>query len=260
MSRKIMWFAGTVVCAWAALFLTIDPSQAAGHGGGGHGGGGHGGGGFHGGGFHGGGFHGGGFHGSGFRAGGWGGRGWGHYGGWGHRGYYGGGWGRGYYGGFYPGWYGLGLWDYPYYSYGYGDYPSYPYGVWNYPNYGYSDSSYDANESVPSMGAGIASQYGTYAPPASTDDTAHVTVRVSADAQVWFENRPTTQRGAVREYQSPQLTPGKDYTYNIRARWQQDGRAIEQTRHVDVHAGSQVTVDFTAPAADQAPVSTGTSS
>jgi uncharacterized protein (TIGR03000 family) len=246
MSQKVIRFLATMSCAAVMLFLTAEYSEAA-HGGGGHGGGGHGGGG-HGGGFHGGGFHsGGGWHG--------GGRGW-HDGGWGHHGYY-----RGFYGGYYPGLYGL--WDYPYYSYGYTDYPYYGYADSNYPSYGYSDSYYNPNYYAPSpaYGSGAASAYGTYAPPVATDNTVRLTVRVPPDAQVWFENTLTTQRGAERDFQSPQLTPGRDYTYDIRARWRQDGRDVDQTRHVTVHAGSQVNVDFTAPASDkrQGPSSASTS-
>jgi uncharacterized protein (TIGR03000 family) len=71
---------------------------------------------------------------------------------------------------------------------------------------------------------------------------------VPANAQVWFENARTNQGGAVRDFTSPPLTPGHVYTYEIRARWQQDGREIDQTRQVDIQAGSQVAVDFTKPA------------
>ena len=249
MSGKAVQLAGTLACASAMFLLTADPSQAAGHGGGGggHGGGGHGGGGggFHGGGFHGGGFHGGGFHGGGFRAGGGrgGGRGW-HGGGWGRRGYYG-----GFYGGFYPGWYGG--WDYPYNSYGYTDYPYNSYGNSDYPSYGYSDSYYDPNYYPPLPPAGIASEYGTDAPPAATDSTAHLTVRVPPDAQLWFQDTLTKQRGSVREFQSPQLPVGGEYTYDIHARWRQGDHEVDQTRHVTVHAGSNLSVDFTTPALDQ---------
>src|SRR4051812_34185215 len=40
------------------------------------------------------------------------------------------------------------------------------------------------------------------------DTIAHVTVRVPADANVWFENLPTTSTGPVREFNSPPLSPG----------------------------------------------------
>jgi uncharacterized protein (TIGR03000 family) len=84
-----------------------------------------------------------------------------------------------------------------------------------------------------------------------SDAKAHVTVRVPSDAKVWFENQATKQQGAVRNFVSPELTPGQNYTYDVRATWQENGRTVEQKRQVAVHAGSPVTIDFTKPAPAQ---------
>jgi uncharacterized protein (TIGR03000 family) len=227
-------FGGLAVAA-AALLLTPQSTLAqhgGGHGGGGHGGGGHGGGG-HGGGGHASGWHGGGGHPGGWHDGGW-------HDGWhgGHRGFYGYGFGLGYpwyYGGYYPWSYGYS--DYPWHDGGYNYFEPYYYPYYGTPSYGYA----------PYYGSG---SY-TYQAPPSPDNAAHMTVRVPPDAQVWFENEATTQRGAVRNFDSPELAPGRDFTYDIRARWRQGDREVDQTRHVLVQAGTHVTVDFTAPAADQ---------
>ena len=85
------------------------------------------------------------------------------------------------------------------------------------------------------------------APP---DNTAHVSVRIPADAEVWFGQGKTQQTGAVREFVSPPLTPGKEYTYDIKARWMVGGKEVVQTRQVDVAAGTFKAVDFTKPAAE----------
>jgi uncharacterized protein (TIGR03000 family) len=177
---------------------------------------GHGGGGGHGAGGHGGSFAGGGSHGGG---GGWHGGGWGHYGEtWhGHDAYY---------GGYYPWFYGN--WTYP--SYGYYYQPGYYPDSYYYP--GYYPDPYD------------------YAPP-PPPVTAHITVRVPADAKVWFADESTTQQGAVREFESPELTRGRNYSYDIRARWREGNREVEQTRHVAVRGGEDVMVDFTARADGQ---------
>jgi hypothetical protein len=45
---------------------------------------------------------------------------------------------------------------------------------------------------------------------------------------------------------TPPLAAGKKYFYVVRARWQQDGKAIDQTRKVAVTAGARVRVDFLA--------------
>ena len=71
-----------------------------------------------------------------------------------------------------------------------------------------------------------------------------VTVDVPPDADVWFNGAPTAQKGTVRRYISPALAPGMNYTYFVRARWLEDGVAVDQTRRVTVRAGDQLTVDF----------------
>jgi uncharacterized protein (TIGR03000 family) len=262
MYPKMIGLAGTLLLATAALLWTGGPLLAQ-HGGG-HGGGGHGG--FGGGrvGFGGGaGFSGlGGYHGYGaWHAGA------GRYGaGLAH--YYNRGYGRAWYGGYYPGYYSS--WNYPYY--GYGD----SYDLGDYPYYGYSERPYYTYGTFTSQpyyfGSGIkpdstssagSSNATSVAPPVrddsaavpaagpAHDDTAHVEVFVRPDAQVWFENRPTTQTGSVRNYVSPPLDPKRSYTYDIRARWNENGHEVEQTRIVDVHAGGQVAVDFGTPTASQ---------
>src|SRR5262249_34540729 len=122
---------------------------------------------------------------------------------------------RGYFPGYYPS-YGY----YPPASYD----PSYDLGYGSAPDLGYLDSY---GEGAPSYASG----YQAVEPPstvspdtaaAQADSTAHVTVRVPANAQLWFEGSPTTSTGPVREFQSPPLRPGR-YTYAIRARWSENG-------------------------------------
>jgi uncharacterized protein (TIGR03000 family) len=241
------------------------PQQGHGHGGS-HGGAGHGGGGYHGGGAHIGGYHGGGYHGGGYGHG-WGGygRGWGGYGygrGWGYGGY-GRGWG---YGGYWPYYSGLGLGAYRawpaydggyssyYYSPSYYDYvPSYSYGLSTYPY----DSSYDGLD-YPDAGytydqpAPTTAYQGPYPEsanePSPVDSNAAVVrVRVPADATLWFENERTRQTGPAREFVTPPLTPGNEYTYHIRAQWMQNGHPVESGRDVLIRAGDRLTIDMTGP-------------
>ena len=58
-------------------------------------------------------------------------------------------------------------------------------------------------------------------PPLSAiaDNTARVEVRLPADAELWFEGQKTAQTGTDRSFHSPELQPGQDYVYNVRARW-----------------------------------------
>jgi uncharacterized protein (TIGR03000 family) len=84
----------------------------------------------------------------------------------------------------------------------------------------------------------------SYGAPAQ-DNTARVRVVVPPDARVWFGNAATQQSGSVRFFQSPELTPGKDYTYDVKATWTENGKDVTRTRHADVRANATATVDFT---------------
>ncbi len=142
-------------------------------------------------------------------------------------GYYGGGNRGGYYGnrgGYYGGyfWGGIGVYPGAFYDYSYGVAPSYVVPVAPY---------YGSMPAAPSADA--------------SDRTVHISVRSPADAEIWFEGSKTTQTGAVREFESPELKPGRAYTYEVRARWTQDGKKVSRTQTIDVSAGDRKTVDFT---------------
>jgi len=78
----------------------------------------------------------------------------------------------------------------------------------------------------------------------SADNTAHLEVIVPANASLWLNGWQSRSTGSVRKLQSPPLTPGRPYTYTVRARWEENGRAVTQTRQVPVSAGAQVRVNF----------------
>jgi uncharacterized protein (TIGR03000 family) len=181
----------------------------------------------------------------GYRGGGWGG---GYYGGWGRG--WDGGWGRwgglgiglGYWPGYY-GYYGSYSPSYGYYSYS----PSYWGGY--YPSYSYVPSYYDSGYPsmtyVPESGS---YSYGATQPMTSDPNRASVDIRVpKADAEVFFEGSKTSQTGTDRAFISPPLQPGSNYTYEVQARWFENGKEVTRTRRVPVRAGERVTVDFTRP-------------
>lgn len=120
-----------------------------------------------------------------------------------------------------------GIYGYPYYgTYGNDTYAPYYYGA---PYTSYYDPGY----------------YDTYAP--STDNMAHLTVNVPADARIFVDGNPTTSTGPVRHFHSPPLAPGRNYTYTLEARWNDNGHAVTQTQKVDVAAGSNRSLTFQAP-------------
>jgi uncharacterized protein (TIGR03000 family) len=82
---------------------------------------------------------------------------------------------------------------------------------------------------------------------AQVSNTVQVTVNVPSDAQVWFDGSAmASSNRRVRLFQSPPLRPGR-YTYEIRARWQEFGREVNQTQKVAFAPGDQVWLDFPAP-------------
>jgi uncharacterized protein (TIGR03000 family) len=216
MLRKRIFSLAVPAVAAAALLFAAGPSWAAGHGA--HGG--HWGGGFHGA----AGYHGG-YHGAvGY-----------------HRGYYPGHYGS-YYHRYYPRFYGYGLGLYPWYGYGVYPYSSY--------EYGYSptvSSAYDVVTVPENVEPALAPPLeGTAVAPAST---AQLNVSVPADAEVWVQGMKTSRTGTFRQFVSPPLEPGSNYTYEIRARWMQDGQVVDRTQTISVQAGASVNVDFLRPPA-----------
>jgi uncharacterized protein (TIGR03000 family) len=228
MLHKAISLAGLLLLAGATVLVTPGSSQAQHRGGGSHFVGSHGGS-FHGGGFRGGGFrhssirqgsfrhgsfHGGNFHHRGFH----------------HDGFHhdGGRW-------WYPGYYGY----YPYYGY-YG-YSPYSYDV---PSYDWPSRAYDSGYYGSYEGVTPAYPDGYSPVTAQPDTSAHVTLSAPADAVIWFNDSKTTSTGSVREYHSPRLTPGIQYTYEIRARWNENGQEVTQTQQVKVTAGAHVSVKF----------------
>jgi uncharacterized protein (TIGR03000 family) len=239
MLRKMFSFAGPLLLAGAAIFATPGVGQAQRHGGGHVSG-------AHFGGAHFGGAHYSGAHYSGANFGGYHG-GFAHYG---YRPYY------HHYGsyGYRPYYHNYGRYGYSPYFYGY--YPSYD----TYPYYAGSGLTYDSGSSglsgdepqsystdSPFVTAPATSTQAYYPPVTATnqpDRIAHITVQVPADARVWFDDTATTSMGATRQFTSPPLTPGQRYSYEIRARWNENGKEVTQTQKVEVTAGAQVQVAF----------------
>ncbi len=140
---------------------------------------------------------------------------------------------RGYYG--YPrgyGGFGVGIG----FGYGYG---------WGYP-YGYGYPAYV----VPAYGAGYVIPEPLGQPVRVAQTEVHFTVRAQPAATVWINGAKSTQSGAVREFVSAGLEPGRTYTYEFSAEWMgPDGKTLEQKRQLSVHAGERIVIEFADPPA-----------
>jgi uncharacterized protein (TIGR03000 family) len=157
-------------------------------------------------------------------------------------------------------------------------FPGYGYNGWYYPNTrypnigneGYGPPSTPPNGNSPPTN--LDQRMGRYGPGQQTDrsnpsagtsypygelsgemkNRAFLNVRVpSRDAEVWIEGEKTREMGTRREFMSPVLDPEKRYSYEIKARWREDGREVTRTKTVSVRPNAPTLVDFTVP--DQTP-------
>ena len=81
----------------------------------------------------------------------------------------------------------------------------------------------------------------------------YLDVRVPANAEVIVETEKTKQTGPRRSFISPPIATGRNYVYEIKAKWLENGQEVVRTRQVDVRAGEQVVVDFMATPASPEP-------
>lgn len=117
--------------------------------------------------------------------------------------------------------------------------PLFPYSSPSFP-YGYGLLAREPNDET--MNKPAVHRYDYTVDP----NSATMNVRVPADAEIWFQGSKTGQQGVSRTFVSPPLEKGRGFTYEIRARWTEGGKEVEQTRQVHVRAGEQVDVDFAA--------------
>jgi uncharacterized protein (TIGR03000 family) len=64
------------------------------------------------------------------------------------------------------------------------------------------------------------------------------------EAELRIEGQLTRDRGALRTFISPSLTPGRDYLYTVEARWLEDGKWVSQTHSFPVRAGDTHCIDL----------------
>ncbi len=90
----------------------------------------------------------------------------------------------------------------------------------------------------------------TVPPPAKqtppSNNAAHLQLIVPENAEVVIEDRKTTRTGSVRQFVSPPLTPGKNFTYQVAIRYRDNnGAMIEEKHAIRVRANDQLRMDFT---------------
>jgi uncharacterized protein (TIGR03000 family) len=105
-------------------------------------------------------------------------------------------------------------------------------------------ASYVGQVMPPATSATLAQSY--YAAPQQNAVLLDVRVPVE-DAEVLIDGTPTRLRGHMRQFYSPPLEPGKTFTYEVTAKFTQDGKPVTRTERQEVRAGERYTIDFTKP-------------
>src|SRR5262249_55571695 len=130
------------------------------------------------------------------------------------------------------------------YPYSYSSY--YPDSYGYYPDYSYSDYGAGLDSSYVPSSATLSSSPSLPLAQATTtaqaDAPATVTLIAPVGAQVWF-GEWKAPAGAT-ELATPALKPGRKYSYQVRATWKQDGKAMSQSRSITVSSGQHVRLTF----------------
>jgi uncharacterized protein (TIGR03000 family) len=80
--------------------------------------------------------------------------------------------------------------------------------------------------------------------PAAPSNAATVVVTVPTDAKVTIDGEATASTSAVRTFVSPSLTPGKKYSYTVKAEFQKDGQPVVVSKKVLVEANRTSRIDL----------------
>jgi uncharacterized protein (TIGR03000 family) len=76
------------------------------------------------------------------------------------------------------------------------------------------------------------------------DGLARITVTVPPDAKLTFSGDKTVQTGTVRRFEATELVPGRQYSYEVKATWKEQGREMIRSRHITFRAGDVINLTF----------------
>lgn len=120
-------------------------------------------------------------------------------------------------------------------------------GNWPGPAWSIGASRYDQARYSPVTVAGtsaVLADESNLATNAAPNTSVQLNLLLPADTQVWFDGAKTRQTGTHRAFLSPPLEAGRDYSYNIRVQWLDNGREVTSIRKIGVHAGDRINLTF----------------
>lgn len=72
---------------------------------------------------------------------------------------------------------------------------------------------------------------------------AVIVVRLPAEAELFIGGMKSTQRSAVREFDTPPLTPGQYFSYPLKAVWKDGAKVVKREATIIVQAGKTTKVN-----------------
>lgn len=81
--------------------------------------------------------------------------------------------------------------------------------------------------------------------PAVAQDRAKIVVKLPPGAVLFVDGRRNERTDSTREFTTPTLQAGKEYSYVMKAEWRRNGQPESQEQKIEFRAGEQLTVDFT---------------
>jgi uncharacterized protein (TIGR03000 family) len=80
--------------------------------------------------------------------------------------------------------------------------------------------------------------------PSPEKEEASLSVKLPADARLYVDGVLCPLDSSERNFETPPLEKGKQFTYTLKAEVVRDGKTLSETKRVPVEAGQQVSVEF----------------
>jgi uncharacterized protein (TIGR03000 family) len=114
------------------------------------------------------------------------------------------------------------------------------------PHFGYGLNALDYRSAFPRLATPSVDAKPTSASASTAGGCCRVGVKVPhADAELWVNKAKTATTGTDRVFESPELADGKEFKYELVAKWTRNGEPVTESRSVVVAGGQSVLVDFT---------------
>ena len=84
----------------------------------------------------------------------------------------------------------------------------------------------------------------SFYPSTAPSNAVLLKVRLPADAELRIEGKRMTTAGASRQFLSPTLDPNKEYTYELQAKWMENGKEVSRTRTKTFKPGQELEFNF----------------